>query len=219
MRPRTRNSRRVGSATYIKLVTNLQETVSDSLNLFGRKPRNDHAPLADSSGTDLERPRDIRGILKVINNGLFEHSRHSTTVERQMQPQFTTSALTSVDMDTTLDNRLREALRAKDASASELSRACGVSPAAVSKWLDGRTTKLTAENYVNAAKFLEVREEWLRTGKGPKEPGADVQEERQAERVLEMLENLRDPLAALIAAIDGVVKARAEEPQRKRKRV
>lgn len=210
---------RIRSAPYVKLVDDLQATGVEALKLLSAELRNDGTPLTDGGGTNAQRPRDVRSELVLIQNSLFEHSRHSTTVDLLMQPQFITSVLTSVYMDTTLAERLDKALQTKGANASDLADACDVSPAAVSKWLgktEPVTKTLTAANYVKAAKFLDVREEWLRTGKGPKDLAAADQEERQADRVLEMLENLRGPLAALITAIDGVVKARSEEPQRKR---
>lgn len=201
-----------GPPTYIKIVSNLQGTIRDALDRFGAKPRDDSTPLADSSGTDIERPRDIRGSLKVFKNVLFEHGRELTTVDRRLQPQSKKGVLTSVDMES-LKERLRDAM-GTEISASDLARACKVSPAAVSKWLDGRTKELKADNYVDAARALGVSAEWLRTGRLPRERTADV-EGQQVDRVISILEDLRGPLAALTGAIDALSKVRAEPAKRK----
>jgi len=212
---RSKNSRRNRPATYIQLVPNPQGSPGDSFNLFGAEFGNDRSPLAYGSGTDTQRPRDIRSALKVINNVLLEHDPSLTAVQFDMQPQSKRTVLTSVQMDkfSTLAERLTDAM-GEEITASDLARACDVSPAAVSKWLDGRTKTLKAETLASAARALGVREDWLRTGKLPRErEGAD--EDRQLERVMGLLEELKEPLAALATAIDALSKARSE-PTRKR---
>lgn len=204
------NKRRNRPAAHIHLVSNTKGTPSDPLNLLSAELRNNGAPLADSSRTDSQRPRDIRGALKVIHNVLLEHGPSLTVVHDLTQPQSKTKVLTSVDMDklSTLAGRLEDAMRDKKVTLSELARACQVSPAAVSKWLDGKTKKLTAENYVKAGRALGVREEWLRTGKLPRDR-EHGQEERQFDQVIELLQQLRGPLASLSSAIEQLVPAAA----------
>jgi transcriptional regulator with XRE-family HTH domain len=99
-----------------------------------------------------------------------------------------------------LKDRLADAIKEAGLSASELARACNVTAAAVSKWLDGRTKKLSADNYASAARALGVREEWLRTGKLPRER-QNAPEEREIDHVLTIIDELREPIAALAAAM------------------
>lgn len=153
----------------------------------------------------------------MINNVLFEHKPSVTVVQSGMQPQSKTGVLTSVYMEklTTLAERLQDAM-AEEISASDLARACDVSPAAVSKWLDGRTKALKADTLASAARALGVREEWLRTGKLPRER-QNADEDRQVDRVITLLEDLRGPLSALASAIDQLTRARPVS-SRKRER-
>lgn len=209
------------SPADIQAVASFQCAVSDPLDLLGAVPRDDRSPLPNGGRADVQRPSDIRGVLKVINNVLLEHGPHVTTVKGRLQPQSNNLGLTSVAMDKrlpTLADRLKSAMDALDGriSASDLSRACGVSPAAVSKWLDGQTKELKAANYADAARALGVREEWLRTGKLPRErEGAE--EESQVERVLDLLDDLRGPLAALAGAIEQLSKARPQTTGKRRR--
>jgi transcriptional regulator with XRE-family HTH domain len=112
-----------------------------------------------------------------------------------MDKQFTTTA-----------ERLRSAMKAAgDVSMSQLGRECGVSPAAVSKWLNGG--KLSADNLAAASRALGVREEWLRTGKLPRERESGAEE--GLDEVIDLLEDLKGPLAALAAAIEKIGKSRS----------
>lgn len=213
---RTRNR----PPSYVQILSNFQRTTGDSLNLFSAELRNNGPPLADGRRADGQRPGDIRGRLEVIDNIAFQHADNITTVQSRAQPQFKYSVLTSVDMDkfATLADRLADAMAKTDEreaiTASDLARACSVSPAAVSKWLDGRTKTLKAETFAAASRALGVREEWLRTGKLPRER-AGALEEHQVDRVIELLQGLREPLAALNAAIEALSATRTE-PRRKR---
>jgi transcriptional regulator with XRE-family HTH domain len=47
-----------------------------------------------------------------------------------------------------------------------LAKACKVRQPSVSDWLSGRTRSMDSENLIAAARFLNVRPEWLATGKG-----------------------------------------------------
>lgn len=216
----TQRSTRNRPPSYVQLLPDLQRATGDALNLLGAELRNDHAPLTNRSGADLQRPRDIRGRLEVIENVALKHADNITVVQSRTQPQFKYSVLTSVDMDkfATLADRLADAMAKTDEreaiSASDLARACDVSPAAVSKWLDGRTKTLKAETLAAASRALGVREEWLRTGKLPRDR-AGALEEHQVDRVIELLQGLREPLAALNAAIEALSATRIE-PRRKR---
>jgi transcriptional regulator with XRE-family HTH domain len=119
-----------------------------------------------------------------------------------------------MDKLATLAERLTDAM-GEDVSASDLARACNVSPAAVSKWLDGRTKDLKADTLAAAARALGVRDDWLRTGRLPRER-TGAQEDRQVDQVISILEDLRAPLAALATAIDALTKVR--EPAKKPRR-
>lgn len=210
----TQRSTRNRPPSNVQILPNLQRAPSDSLDFLGAELGNNVAPLAHRGGADAQRPGDIRGRLKVIENVLLEHAGSVTVVQSRTQPQFKTSVLTSVHMDkfATLADRLKDAM-GTEISASDLAKSCNVSPAAVSKWLDGRTKQLKAETLHAASRALGVREDWLRTGKLPREREA-AEEERQIDQVIELLENLRGPLASLASAIDTL--SRSREPKRKR---
>lgn len=108
----------------------------------------------------------------------------------------------------TIAARLADAMKEANVSSSDLARACYVSPAAVYKWLkvDG---KLSADNLVAAARALGVSEEWLRTGKLPRER-VNGQQEHDLDRVMDLLEGLAGPLAALAGAIEQLRRSRPQ---------
>lgn len=65
-----------------------------------------------------------------------------------------------------LSDRLKISMERSGKKAVDLSRATGVSPAAISKWLDGKTEKIKYVDAVKAAECLSVSVDWLMTGKG-----------------------------------------------------
>lgn len=69
----------------------------------------------------------------------------------------------------TLSDRLREALNDTGITQAELARACGVTPSAVSQWLDGQTKNMKMAYIFKAADFLGVQDRWLAIGAPPKE--------------------------------------------------
>lgn len=113
---------------------------------------------------------------------------------------------------TTLAGRLKDAMDACAVSPSQLAQACEVSAAAVTLWRNGDTRRLTAANYESAARALKVRAEWLRTGKGPRDREA---RDLQTEQFQDAVKGLREPLAALMAAIEAI--APLAEERRKRR--
>lgn len=48
-----------------------------------------------------------------------------------------------------------------------LGRACGVASASVTAWFKGETKSMKGETLLKAARFLNVRPEWLESGLGP----------------------------------------------------
>lgn len=208
--------RRKRFPAYIKLVPDLQGTIGDALKINGAEVRNDLAPLADGGGTDVERPSNLRGVVvKVPQNFALKHGPIVTLVQTYLQPQSNRLRLTSVDMPLeTLAERLDDAMKAAQPpiTASELSRACGVSPAAVGKWLNGG--KMSADSLAAAARALGVRDDWLRTGRLPRERDAY---DTQIDRVLALLASMREPLAALTAAIDTLGRVEPEARKRRHK--
>lgn len=206
---------RPNAATLVVHVgTKLQGPSSDTLKFLGAEVRDYVTPLRNRGRAYAERPGDIRGTLKVIHNGLFQHELTFTRVKEQFQPRCQSMALTSVDMDklATIADRLRDAIKQADTYPSALAHECRVSPAAVKKWLDGG--KMNADNSDAASRALGVREEWLRTGRLPRERDG-AEEDSQAEKVLDILEDLRAPLAALSAAIETLSKTRTQPRKRK----
>jgi transcriptional regulator with XRE-family HTH domain len=200
-------SRRDRSTPHIKLVFDAKRATREPFDLLGTESRNNGPPFAHGGRTDLQRPRDIRGSLEVIENVLLEHGPSLTLVHSVMQPQSNARVLTSVHMDklATQSERLEDAMNDNGTSASDLARACDVSPTAVGKWLKGG--KLSADNLAAAARALGVREEWLRTGRIPRERQHAV-EEREVDRVLDLLAQIQGPLIALTAAMNQLLAAR-----------
>lgn len=201
-------------APHVQVLTNSHNALGNALNVNSTEVRNDRPPLANSGRADFQRPRDIRGSLKVINNVAFEHVPSVTVVQPNLQPQFKRPALTLVNMTPleTLSERLTDAMRATDppTTASALARACDVSAAAVGKWLDGG--KMSADSLASAARALGVRDEWLRTGRLPRERDSH---DTQVDNVMTLLAGMKEPLAALSAAIEALGRA---QPQAHRKR-
>lgn len=97
-----------------------------------------------------------------------------TTVKTRLQPQLQEQQLTCVDM-ATLQERVKTAFERGKISPAQAARACGISAAAVSKWLSGGSKEIKAEHVFVVARMGRVDAEWLATGKGrmePKESGA-----------------------------------------------
>ncbi|HSW34692.1 MAG TPA: helix-turn-helix domain-containing protein [Steroidobacteraceae bacterium] len=94
-------------------------------------------------------------------------------VSSAMQPWFFRLWLTSVQMKTgktTLDQRIAEAMTLSGASAARLAKVCGISAAAVSKWIKGRTADLRNEHLFRVADECQVDARWLGTGDGVARP-------------------------------------------------
>jgi transcriptional regulator with XRE-family HTH domain len=204
------------ATSHIHLVPNTKRATSHALDLLGTELRNDGAPLAHGGGADAQRPRDIRGSLKVINNVFLEHDTRFTTVKVSAQPQLQKRLLTSVDMDKneTIADRLLDAMHERGVIPSGLAEECRVSPAAVHKWTRGG--KLSADNLAAVARALGVREDWLRTGKLPRGREQPV-EDHDIEKVVDMLAELQGPLAALANAIAALTATRAQKPHSRKK--
>jgi transcriptional regulator with XRE-family HTH domain len=81
-----------------------------------------------------------------------------------------------------LSERLREALEASGMNQRELAAACGVKPPSVNGWLSGKSKFLRGENLLLAAKALNVSDQWLATGKLPKERQAASESHSQSVR-------------------------------------
>lgn len=69
----------------------------------------------------------------------------------------------------TLSHRIRERLDALEMPVAVLARACGVKAPSVHGWLSGKSKFLRGENLLRAAAALDVSNEWLATGLGPRQ--------------------------------------------------
>lgn len=69
-----------------------------------------------------------------------------------------------------LSERIKLAMDKAGISQVELARACGVKPPSVHGWLSGKSKFLRGENLLQAARALNVTEDWLATGVGPMHP-------------------------------------------------
>lgn len=209
---------RLGAPTgVVHAIDSFERAAGDALYIARAEPWHDVAPLPDRRRRDAERPRDIRGVLKVINNSAFEHEPSFTIVAPRLQPKFPPAPLTLVAMDKlpTIAARLADAMQEAKVNSSQLARACDVSPAAVYKWLNV-AGKLSADNLVAAARALGVSEEWLRTGKLPRER-VNGPQEQDLDRVMDLLEGLAGPLSALATAIEQLRKSRPEGARKGRR--
>lgn len=98
-----------------------------------------------------------------------------TTLKNKAQPCSHQLALTSLPMET-LQERIKAAMAAGAKSQTALAKACGISDAAVSKWIAGDTVELRAPHVFAVARACKVDAEWLATGHGamrPKTPRID----------------------------------------------
>lgn len=66
-----------------------------------------------------------------------------------------------------LSERIKLAMSQAGMSQVDLARACGVKPPSVHGWLSGKSKFLRGENLLQAARALNVNEDWLATGTGP----------------------------------------------------
>lgn len=71
-----------------------------------------------------------------------------------------------------LSERIKIAMEAAGVSQVDLARACGVKPPSVHGWLSGKAKFLRGENLLQAARALNVSQDWLATGEGPMKPVA-----------------------------------------------
>lgn len=203
-----------GATSDIQLGPDLDLPASQLLQLDGTKPGHNGAPLGHRSSAYPERLGDIRGFLKVIQNVLFEHDSKLTTVNRKLQPDSTGKLLTLVAMREPKDlaERLKKAMKDKGLKPSELAGLIGVSKAAMSKLVNGETKEMKAGNLAEAAKHLGVTQEWLRTGFGEAESkDRAASDALQVEKILNILDDLSDPITQLASAISELRKTRTKE--------
>ena len=66
-----------------------------------------------------------------------------------------------------LSERIKLAMDAAGMTQVDLARACGVKPPSVHGWLSGKSKFLRGENLLQAARALNVNQDWLATGNGP----------------------------------------------------
>lgn len=67
----------------------------------------------------------------------------------------------------TLRERITFAKEKAGISQADLARLCGIKPPSVHGWFSGKTAALKGETLLKAAKALNVRAEWLESGKLP----------------------------------------------------
>jgi transcriptional regulator with XRE-family HTH domain len=202
-----KNSRgRNRTASHIQIVPNTKDASGDTFDLLGAELGNDATPLADSGRADANRSRDVRGLLKVVQNGFLEHKSSLTLVQSNLQPRCKNRVLTLVEMDhlSTAAERLKAAMKDAGVSQSDLARACRVSPTAVGKWL--HDSEMKADNLACVSRCLGIREDWLRTGRLPKER-EKAEEERDLDQVIVAMSQIVDLLAPLVAALDQFIKS------------
>jgi transcriptional regulator with XRE-family HTH domain len=70
--------------------------------------------------------------------------------------------------DMALRDRIKEAIEGSGKSRADIARACGVTNAAVTHWLDGETKSLKAEKALALEQATGYRALWIANGKGPR---------------------------------------------------
>jgi len=74
----------------------------------------------------------------------------------------------------TWNKRLLTALSESNLNRSAFARAVGVSNPTVTDWLNGRINELKAKNVIKICRVLNINQDWLINGKGPRRPGDNV---------------------------------------------
>lgn len=83
-------------------------------------------------------------------------------------------------MKETLQKRLEIAMRGPPpVTQADLARACDIKPPSVSAWISGETKSIRGNNLLSASRALNVRPEWLSTGKLPMRPTVGMNLEPQ----------------------------------------
>ena len=70
-------------------------------------------------------------------------------------------------MSKTMTSRVAQALKESDLIPAELARRVGISESAIHQWLSGRVSRIKSEHIPSISLALNVRSEWIITGKGP----------------------------------------------------
>lgn len=98
-----------------------------------------------------------------------------------------------------LSDRLKLAMQAAGVSQADLARACGVKPPSIHGWLSGKSKFLRGENLLQASLALNVRPDWLATGKGEMPLTTAVNEIREP-NVTPLVSRARVPLISWVQA-------------------
>ncbi|MDP1594153.1 MAG: XRE family transcriptional regulator [Gallionella sp.] len=65
-----------------------------------------------------------------------------------------------------LKDRIREAIDSSGIRKSHIAKEIGISPSAITQWINGETKKIDSNNLVRLAGIAKVNPVWLATGKG-----------------------------------------------------
>lgn len=75
----------------------------------------------------------------------------------------------------TLQDRVKLALKVSGKSKTDLWKGCGVSSATVTTWVKGPNQTISGKNLINAAQILSVNPDWLATGVGEMQSPTSIQ--------------------------------------------
>jgi transcriptional regulator with XRE-family HTH domain len=161
-------------------------------------------------------------LLEVRDDIRLEHESMLTIVSSTTQPCIARLPLTLVDMKDWKDckdlgERLAWSLERSQVSRAQLAEACGVSTAAISKWLSNDTKNLKSENLFTAAELCVVNAKWLATGRDTpftgipaaytQIAGPDLQIARELSELGD--KKLRDVISELIKSKQSAAQERA----------
>lgn len=75
----------------------------------------------------------------------------------------------------TLQDRVKLALKISGKSKTDLWKGCGVMSGTVTSWVKGPNQTISGKNLINAARILGVNPDWLATGAGDMQSASSVQ--------------------------------------------
>jgi transcriptional regulator with XRE-family HTH domain len=94
-----------------------------------------------------------------------------------------------------LSERMASSIKEAGIKKSDLAKKLGISPSAVTQWINGSTTSIDGDNLVRTATILNVDATWLATGSGERY----VKKENKVRREInDVLDQLPDELHKLV---------------------
>lgn len=100
---------------------------------------------------------------------------------------------------TTLAKRVAEAINESGVEVAQVAAACGISPQAVYKWMDGRSMTISGLHLVELARLTNFEARWIISGKG------DKRQDPKAMAVLAVMQNMPEYKKDVIVKTSSVL--------------